>query len=382
MTVELKIPVVGESITEVELGEWLKAEGDSVKKDENVVSLESEKATVELPAPAAGTLSKILKRKGDKAAVGETIGFIDPASVVAETGETPTVPPIQTPVPGEPPAAAAPAPAESVPPEPVPPEPPTRPQRRERVMAKARPMALAEERLALDEAEEVVPMTPLRKAVARRLVEARQTMAILTTFNEIDMTNVIELRKQFQELYVKKFEIKLGYMSFFVRAAVEGLKQIPLLNASVRGEDIVFHKRFDIGIAVSGPKGLVVPVLKNAGALSFADTERAIADFGKRAQENKLKPDELQEGTFTISNGGVFGSLLSTPIISPPQSGVLGMHSILERPIAINGAVAIRPMMYVALSYDHRIVDGREAVTFLKRVKELVENPARILLEV
>jgi 2-oxoglutarate dehydrogenase E2 component (dihydrolipoamide succinyltransferase) len=225
-------------------------------------------------------------------------------------------------------------------------------------------------------------MSPLRRAVARRLLEARQAMAMLTTFNEIDMSAVIALRREYQENFTRKHGVKLGFMSFFIKAAVEALKAVPQLNASIQGEDIVYHNYFDIGIAIGGEKGLVVPTLLNAGTMSFAQVEKAVADFAARARENKLKPDELQSGTFTITNGGVYGSLLSTPIVNPPQSGILGMHTIQERPIAVGGAVVIRPMMYVALSYDHRIVDGKEAVTFLVRVKEMIESPARILLEI
>jgi 2-oxoglutarate dehydrogenase E2 component (dihydrolipoamide succinyltransferase) len=225
-------------------------------------------------------------------------------------------------------------------------------------------------------------MTPLRRAVARRLVEASQSMAMLTTFNEIDLSAVMALRQEYQEQFTKKHGVKLGFMSFFVKAVVEGLRAVPQLNASVRGDDIVYYNYFDIGVAIGADKGLVVPTLRNAQDMSFAEVEKAVADFGARARANKLTPDELQSGTFTITNGGVYGSLLSTPIINPPQSGILGMHSIQERPVARGGSVVIRPMMYVALSYDHRLVDGREAVTFLVRVKEMIENPARILLEI
>ena len=225
-------------------------------------------------------------------------------------------------------------------------------------------------------------MTPLRRAVAQRLVEAQNTMAMLTTFNEIDMSSVMALRKQHRDAFTAKHGVKLGFMSFFVKASIEALKSIPQLNASIRGSDIVYHNYFDVSIAIGSDKGLVAPTLRNAERLSFAEVEKAIADFAARARANRLKPDELQSGTFTITNGGVYGSLLSTPIINPPQSGILGMHSIQERPVARDGAAVIRPMMYVALSYDHRLVDGREAVTFLVRVKEMIENPARILLEV
>jgi len=225
-------------------------------------------------------------------------------------------------------------------------------------------------------------MSRLRKTLAERLVHAQQSAALLTTFNEVDMTEVMNLRKQYQDQFVQKYGLKLGFMSFFVKAVIDALRLIPQVNAEVRGTDIIYRNYFDIGVAVGGGKGLVVPILRNAERMSFAQIELAIGEFAKKAKENKLSLEELQGGTFTISNGGVYGSLLSTPIVNPPQSGILGMHAIQERPIALNGQVVIRPMMYIALTYDHRIVDGREAVTFLKRIKEVIENPARILLEV
>lgn len=225
-------------------------------------------------------------------------------------------------------------------------------------------------------------MSLLRRRIAERLVEAQQTAALLTTFNEVDMSAVLSLRSEYKGAFEKRYGIRLGFMSFFVKAAVDALKLIPQLNAEIRGTDIVYKNFYDIGVAVSTPKGLVVPVVRNAERLSFAEVEQTIADFGQRASQNKITPDELQGGTFTISNGGVFGSLLSTPIVNPPQSGVLGMHTIQERPVASGGEVVIRPMMYLALTYDHRIVDGREAVTFLKRIKDAIENPARMLIEV
>jgi 2-oxoglutarate dehydrogenase E2 component (dihydrolipoamide succinyltransferase) len=230
--------------------------------------------------------------------------------------------------------------------------------------------------------EQIVPMTPIRRRIAERLVEAQKSAALLTTFNQVDMSGVMALRKQHQEAFQEKYEIKLGFMSFFVKALIEALKLAPQLNAEVRGNNIVYRNYYDIGIAVGGGKGLVVPILRNAERMSFAEIEKGIADFGRRAQANQLKVDELQGGTFTISNGGVYGSMLSTPIVNPPQSGVLGLHAIEDRPIALDGAVVIRPMMYIALTYDHRIVDGREAVTFLKRIKNVIEDPARMLLEI
>jgi 2-oxoglutarate dehydrogenase E2 component (dihydrolipoamide succinyltransferase) len=367
MPIELKVPPVGESITEVEIGQWLKAEGDAVNKDENIVALESEKATVELPAPAAGTLIRIVKRKGEKALVGEVIAYLEPAPKPRE--ETRSARKAEK-APPAPVSAAVPAPA------PPPPAPPPE------FMTEILKPAVPRTPLAPGREEEVVRMTPLRRTVARRLVEAQQSMAMLTTFNEIDLSAVIALRQQNQESFTAKYGVKLGFMSFFIKAAIEALKAIPQLNASVLGEDIVYHNYYDIGVAIGSGKGLAVPVLRNASQLSFAEVEKAVADFAERAKENKLKPDELQGGTFTITNGGVYGSLLSTPIVNPPQCGILGMHAIQQRPVALEGSVVIRPMMYVALSYDHRLVDGREAVTFLVRVKETVENPARILLEI
>jgi 2-oxoglutarate dehydrogenase E2 component (dihydrolipoamide succinyltransferase) len=230
--------------------------------------------------------------------------------------------------------------------------------------------------------EQIIPMTPIRRRIAERLVEAQKSAALLTTFNQVDMSGVMSLRRQHQEMFQAKYEIKLGFMSFFVKAVIEGLKLTPQLNAEVRGQNIVYRNYYDIGIAVGGGKGLVVPILRNAERMSFSEIEKGIADFSQRAQANQLKVDELQGGTFTISNGGIYGSMLSTPIVNPPQSGVLGLHAIEDRPVARNGEVVIRPMMYVALTYDHRIVDGREAVTFLKRIKDVIEDPARMLLEI
>ena len=230
--------------------------------------------------------------------------------------------------------------------------------------------------------EQIVRMTPIRRRIAERLVEAQRTAALLTTFNQVDMSSVMALRRHHQEAFRARYGIKLGFMSFFVKASIEALKQIPQINAEVRGHDIVYRNYYDIGIAVGGGKGLVVPVLRNAERLSFAEVEKAIADFAQRVQANQVKVAELQGGTFTISNGGIYGSMLSTPIVNPPQSGILGLHAIEDRPVAVNGAVVVRPMMYLALTYDHRIVDGREAVTFLKRIKNVIEDPARILLEI
>ncbi len=437
MQIELKVPSMGESINEVEIGDWLKSEGGSVTKDENVVVLESEKSTLELPSPGAGIVTKILKRKGETAKVGEVIGFLesgaapgkaDGAEKRAENGQATPTPAASVPATSAsaPPAEARvmPAAARAMAEQGVRSEqvsgtgpggrilkedvlkqgnrataaegnsPSTLPTResapgKEPAAVKEtttpREPAIPQGQVAASgglREEQVVPMTRLRKTLAERLVQAQHTAALLTTFNEVDMHEVMNLRKEYQEQFTQKYGLKLGFMSFFVKAVVDALRLIPQVNAEIRGTDIVYRNYYDIGVAVGGGRGLVVPVLRNAERMSFAQIETAIGDLGKRAKENKLKLEELQGGTFTISNGGVYGSLLSTPIVNPPQSGILGMHAIQERPVAREGQVVIRPMMYLALTYDHRVVDGREAVTFLKRIKDVIENPARILLEV
>ncbi|MCO5053585.1 MAG: 2-oxoglutarate dehydrogenase complex dihydrolipoyllysine-residue succinyltransferase [Verrucomicrobiae bacterium] len=411
MAIELKVPAVGESITEVEIGDWLKAEGAAVAKDENLVVIETEKATVELPAPAAGRLSKILQPTGSTVKVGDVIALLEAGQIAASgkpasaptTPATPTEPaaaarsratPLAEKVLAEHglqanevagtgpggrvskqdvlqyvaahPQSAAPA---SASPTAAPTSAPTTP------LVPATSPAISRE-------QQVVRMSLLRRTIAKRLVAAQHTAALLTTFNEVDMSSIIALRRQYQETFQKKHGVKLGFMSFFVKAVIDGLKQFPGLNAIIRDSDIVYHNYHDIGLAVSTDRGLVVPVLADADRLSFAEIERAIIDFAQRARDGKIRPEELEGGTFTITNGGVFGSLLSTPLVNPPQSGILGMHTIQERPVAVNGQVVIRPMMYVALTYDHRIVDGKEAVQFLRRVKDGVENPERLLLEV
>lgn len=415
MSIELKVPEIGESITEVEIGDWLKKTGEPVKKDESIVTLESDKATVELPSPDAGTIGNILKQPGEVAKVGEVIAYLeqgkaDTSQKKPETKEPEPKPPEKPAAqkteakapeakPAEKPISQKPEPSRAKTEEPPSAQ---RPTHLRPAQEKTRSERLREEPAATtpsgtgvlpvnepqpaatagDRQEEIVHMSKLRRTVAERLVEAQHNAALLTTFNEVDMSSVLALRKEYGEPFQKKHSVKLGFMSFFVKAAIDALKQFPAVNAEVRGTDIVYHNYFDIGVAIGSGKGLVVPVLRSAERLSFAEIEIAIGDFGRRAQENKLKPDELQGGTFTISNGGVYGSLLSTPIVNPPQSGVLGMHGIQDRPVAREGQVVIRPMMYIALTYDHRIVDGREAVTFLKRVKEAIENPARMLLEI
>lgn len=414
MSVELKVPAVGESITTVEIGDWLVAEGEPVDKNASLVSIETDKVTVELPAPVAGVVARRLKQKGDSAEVGEVIGYMEegagaapsaPADAApASAGSEPSA---QSAAPNAPAASNGPAhvmPAAArllgenqIPAEQVAATGPGGRLLKEDVQAhlesgarapQAAPAAPTAAPTAVpvsldgDREEEAVAMTPMRRRIAARLVEAQQTAALLTTFNEVDMSAVMALRKEYQDAFVKKHGIKLGFMSFFVKAAVEALKTIPQVNAEIRGDQIIYKNYYDVGIAVSGEKGLAVPVIRNAERLSFADIEKTIEDFGKRARDSKLKLEELQGGTFTISNGGIFGSLLSTPIVNPPQSAILGMHAIQERPVARDGQVVIRPMMYVALTYDHRIVDGRESVTFLRRIKEIIESPTRILLDV
>ena len=378
MAVELVVPSVGESITEVEIGDWLKNPGDSVQEDEPVVVIETEKVTVELPAPAAGTITETLKRKGERAAVGDVIGYMEPNGKPSPSGSSQRADGRRDRHAKREPVRSASASARSLNESAKPQEMPVAPGEGPKTPPSPPPIPKS---LSPRE-EQVIPMTPIRRRIAERLVEAHKNAALLTTFNQVDMSAVITLRNRHEERFRTKYQIKLGFMSFFVKAAIEGLKLIPQINAEVRGHDIVYRNYYDIGIAVGGGKGLVVPVLRNAERLSFAEIERAIADFAERAQANQLTVDELQGGTFTISNGGIYGSMLSTPIVNPPQSGVLGLHAIEDRPVARDGAVVIRPMMYVALTYDHRIVDGREAVTFLKRIKDVIEDPARMLLEV
>ena len=420
MAVELRVPSAGESITEVQIGAWLKPEGAYVERDEAVVEIETDKASMELPAPVSGFLTKHVRQAGEVVPVGTVIALIEeaerpttplPAHVAPPPGVakaatqgsasrtddvrvmpaarralaqagleasdvTPTGPGRRllkedverhlAAAPAEPTAAAPAEPTVAAPAEPT----------------VAAPAAASSAEAAWDRQEEVVPMTMLRRRIAQRLVEAKQTMAMLTTFNEIDMSAVLRLREQHGEAFQKRYNVKLGLMSFFVKAAIDALKRWPAVNAEIRGTDIVYKNYYDIGVAVSTDAGLVVPVIRNAERLSFAEIELAIADLATRARERRITVEELQGGTFTITNGGVFGSLLATPIINPPQSAILGLHVIQDRPVARGGEVVIRPMMYVALTYDHRIIDGRESVSFLKRIKECIEEPARMLVEV
>lgn len=415
MPVELKVPTVGESITEVHIANWHVREGEYVAPDAPVVELETDKATVDVPAPAGGIVKKVLKPAGQTAHVGEVIGIIEEAAAPTSkpSGQTPSAGPAaatKSPPPTSAPAksadqgsgavmpAAARALAEhGLSPEQVQGTGPGGRLLKEDVEkfvagggtppAPARPSVPATRPSQTfapvgERSEKAVPMSPIRKRIAERLVEAQRNAALLTTFNEVDMSAVMALRKQYQDFFQKKYDVKLGFMSFFIKAVVDALNEIPQVGAQIRGEEIVYHNYCDVGIAVGGGKGLVVPVIRNAESLSFAEIELRVADFGKRARDNKIGLEELQGGTFTITNGGIYGSLLSTPIVNPPQSGVLGMHGIVERPVAVSGQVVIRPMMYIALTYDHRVVDGREAVTFLKRVKDAIEDPTRMLIEV
>jgi len=425
MAVELQVPHVGESIYEVTIGEWLKAEGAFVTLDEPVVALETDKASLEVPAPTTGTLTQVLKKPGDTAQVGETIAFIEPGD--APAGGATVDANAQTPSPDEArggnktgsrtmtvnvgggaaedirvmPAARRLLEERGLRPQDITPTgpgqrllkedvlrhievqktegPSTPSQAIPRPAAAAIPAAAPAGSLPL---EEVVAMTPLRRRIAERLVQSQQSAAMLTTFNEVDMSEIFSLRKQYKEKFQEKHGSKLGFMSFFVKATIEALKEFPQINSEIRGSDIVYKRYYNIGVAVGGGRGLLVPVLKDADRMSFAEVEGGIRDFATRAQKNKIRPDELQGGTFTISNGGVYGSLLSTPIINPPQVAILGMHGIQDRAVVVNGEIVVRPMMYLALTYDHRVIDGRESVTFLRRIKDCIEHPTRILLEV
>jgi 2-oxoglutarate dehydrogenase E2 component (dihydrolipoamide succinyltransferase) len=411
MAVELKVPPLGESITEAVVGKWNKKMGDAVSADEPLVVLETDKVTIDVPAPAAGALSAISFKEGDKVRVGEVLGLIDAGGAAAKPAAAAQAP-AAAPAPAATPAPAAAAPAAAAVDARITPTArkvaeenrvdvsalkgsgsggritkedvlgqlnrPATPAAPAQAPAPAapsgpRPNAAREER---------VRMTPLRKRVAERLIQAQSTAAMLTTFNEVDMGEVMALRKRYNEKFQAKHGVKLGFMSFFIRAAVEALRAFPQINAEIEGEDVIFKHYYDIGVAVSGSRGLVVPVVRNADKLGLAELEKTVGDYGTRARNDKLTLSELQGGTFTITNGGIFGSMLSTPILNPPQTGILGMHNIVERPVARDGQVVIRPIMYVALTYDHRLVDGREAVQFLVRIKECIENPERLLLEV
>ena len=404
MATEIRVPTLGESVSEATIGKWFKKPGDAVKKDEPLVELETDKVTLEVNAPEAGVLAEIVAKDGETVGVGALLGQIAAGGAGAVSAAAPAKaeakPALASPAPvaakadngpavnrlaaesgvspagvagsgkdgrvtkgdmlsaiAAPPKAAAPAPA----PAPV------------TVRAPSAPDDAAR--------EERVRMTKLRQTIARRLKDAQNTAAMLTTFNEVDMTEVMALRNRYKDAFEKKHGAKLGFMSFFTRAVVQALKDIPAVNAEIDGTDIVYKNFYHVGIAVGTDKGLVVPVVRDADRLSLAGIEKAIADFGRRARDGKLAIEDMQGGTFTITNGGIYGSLMSTPILNAPQSGILGMHKIQDRPMVIGGKIEIRPMMYLALSYDHRIVDGKEAVTFLVRVKEGLEDPARLVLD-
>ena len=417
MSTEVKVPVLGESITEATLGEWLKKPGDAVAADEPIASLETDKVSVEVPSPVAGVMGQQVVKVGDTVNVGAVIASIEAGSaVVAEAaqGTTEAAPPKDAPI--APKAEATPQQADAMPKSDAPPQAQTlSPSVRRLVLEKgvdpstikgtgkdgrltkddvmgapaaAKPVA-AEPAVAPanmptvneDRLEERVRMTRLRQTVARRLKEAQNTAALLTTFNDVDMSAVIEARTKYKDLFEKKHGVRLGFMGFFVKAVCMALRDIPNVNAQIDGEEIVYHDYVDVSVAVSAPNGLVVPVIRDAQSLSVAAIEKTIGDFGARAKAGTLTMDDMKGGTFTISNGGVFGSLMSTPIINPPQSAVLGLHRIEDRAVVRDGQVVVRPMMYLALSYDHRLIDGREAVTFLVALKNAIEDPTRLLID-
>ena len=429
MGVEIRVPSLGESVTEATVAKWFKGVGDAVTADEPIVELETDKVTLEFNAPASGTLSEIVVEQGGDVEVGALLGSIDPEGQAAEAPQaapssgnadgtlspavrklvdehgldvatiTPTGPKgnitkadvlAVIEAGGQAPAADAPDPVEAK---------PTTAEAKPAAPASSKPAAPAQEPSPKPSApsapprpapavqakpgarEERVKMTRLRRRIAERLKEAQNTAAILTTYNEADMSAVMALRKRYRDSFEKKHGVRLGFMSFFVKASINALQAFPAVNAEIDGDDVVYHHRYDIGVAVSTPSGLVVPVVRDADRQSFAELEQAIGALGLRARDGQLAMDELMGGTFSISNGGVYGSLMSSPILNPPQVGILGMHKIQERPVAVAGEIAIRPMMYLALSYDHRIVDGREAVSFLVRIKECIEDPERLLLD-
>lgn len=410
---EIRVPTLGESVTEATIGRWFKKAGDAVAVDEPLVELETDKVTIEVPAPSAGTLSEIIAADGTTVAVGALLGQITDGAAGAKPAAAPAKSAAAAPAPAAP--AAAPA-TPKAPPADAPLAPSVRKLSAETgVDASTVPgsgkdgrvtkgdMLAAIERAAsaptpvnqpaaavqvrapspADDAarEERVKMTRLRQTIARRLKDVQNTAAMLTTFNEVDMTNVMALRAHYKDAFEKKHGSKLGFMGFFTKAVVQALKDIPAVNAEIDGTDLIYKNYYHIGVAVGTDKGLVVPVVRDCDHKSIADIEKGIADFGRRARDGQLKIDEMQGGTFTITNGGIYGSLMSTPILNAPQSGILGMHKIQDRPMVVGGKVEVRPMMYLALSYDHRVIDGKEAVTFLVRVKESLEDPARLVLD-
>jgi 2-oxoglutarate dehydrogenase E2 component (dihydrolipoamide succinyltransferase) len=412
--IEIRVPTLGESVTEATIGRWFKKAGDAVAVDEPLVELETDKVTIEVPAPSAGTLGEITAKDGETVAVGALLGQI--TAGVAPAAAKPAAAPAKAAAAS--PAAAAPAPAPA--PKALPTDAPLAPSVRKiaaesgvdastvpgsgkdgrvtkgdmlAAIEKAasaptpvnQPAAAVQVRAPspADDAarEERVKMTRLRQTIARRLKDVQNTAAMLTTFNEVDMSHIMAMRAQYKDVFEKKHGSKLGFMGFFTKACVQALKDIPAANAEIDGTDLIYKNYYHIGVAVGTDKGLVVPVVRDCDRKSIADIEKGIADFGRRARDGQLKIDEMQGGTFTITNGGIYGSLMSTPILNAPQSAILGMHKIQDRPVAVAGKVEIRPMMYLALSYDHRVIDGKEAVTFLVRVKESLEDPARLVLD-
>ncbi|MBI1328723.1 MAG: 2-oxoglutarate dehydrogenase complex dihydrolipoyllysine-residue succinyltransferase [Alphaproteobacteria bacterium] len=415
MSIQIKVPAMGESVTEATVARWFKKEGDAVTRDEPLLELETDKVTVEVPAPADGAIESIAAKEGDTVNVGAILGAIaeGKAGSPAVSGAAASNPDAATPKPATPaPAAEAPKPVAAAPATPQAVMPSVRRISEETGLSpasvegsgkdgrvtKGDMLAALEARTASTPKpatpaipsgprpnaarEERVTMSRLRRTIALRLKESQNTAAQLTTFNEVDMSHVMRLRSEYKDSFEKKHGVRLGFMGFFTKACVAALKELPNVNAEIEGDDIIYKNYYDIGMAVSTEKGLVVPVVRDADKLSLAQIEAAISDLGVRARDGKLRLDELQGGTFSITNGGVFGSLMSTPILNSPQSGILGMHKIQPRPVAIGDKIEIRPMMYLALSYDHRLVDGREAVTFLVRVKENLEDPQRLLLDI
>ncbi|UFS75329.1 2-oxoglutarate dehydrogenase complex dihydrolipoyllysine-residue succinyltransferase [Tardiphaga sp. 37S4] len=411
---EIRVPTLGESVTEATIGRWFKKAGDAVAVDEPLVELETDKVTIEVPAPSAGVLGEIVAKDGETVAVGALLGQITDGAGGAKPAAAPAKP--AAPAPAAAPAAAAPAPAQKSAPVDAPLAPSVRKISAEsgidaatvpgsgkdgRVTkgdmlaaiekAASAPTPINQSAAAVqvrapspaDDAarEERVKMTRLRQTIARRLKDVQNTAAMLTTFNEVDMTNVMALRSQYKDVFEKKHGTKLGFMGFFTKACVQALKDIPAVNAEIDGSDLIYKNYYHVGVAVGTDKGLVVPVVRDCDTKSISNIEKTIADFGKRARDGQLKIDEMQGGTFTITNGGIYGSLMSTPILNAPQSAILGMHKIQERPVVVGGKIEIRPMMYLAVSYDHRVIDGKEAVTFLVRVKESLEDPARLVLD-
>jgi len=405
MSTEVKVPTLGESVSEATIGEWLKQPGEAVAADEPIASLETDKVAVEVPAPVAGVMGQHIAKVGDNVAVGAVIATIEAgsgaaAAPAAAPASAPSAPVAPTPAPAaddSDPAVLSPAVRRAVLEHGIDPASIKGTGKdgritKEDVLAAAAAKsaapapavsapAPAPATAAGSRGEERVKMTRLRQTVARRLKEAQDTAALLTTFNDCDMSAVIEAREKFKGVFEKKHGVKLGFMSFFVKAACLALKDIPAVNARIEGDEIVYHPYVDLSVAVSAPNGLVVPVVRNVDQLGFADIEKAIGDLGKRAKDGTLTMEDMKGGTFTISNGGIFGGLMSTPIINPPQSAVLGLHRIEDRPVVRDGQIVIRPMMYLALSYDHRLIDGREAVTALKTIKEAIEDPTRLLID-